>query len=331
MAPSLEEQRSAGDHHGASSRSIAALKAKELLMTGQLTMEPEAIAQLRSLLPPSERDVSDQTLQMYVNATNGDLQLSAKRLSATLEWRRQTKPETVVCKACCKNPRSHYMHVIGYDLKMRPIIYTCNNLNNDDDFKDTCDHMIQTFEMAIRAMPEGVTQWVWVADCKGFGVTDVSPKLTKAFLHMSATYYPERLAMFMLIDTPKVFSKLWDAVEKLVDPKTYMKIKFVPFDLDKGELASKLHGVLSEYFDPDTVEWLQEEMKENRDKAMVKSKVYDYRAMYQSAVSGQLATQLANMPPFGAIHDIRGTRNMIATYVSTPSLLEPQGSANPGR
>lgn len=63
----------------------------------------------------------------------------------------------------------------------------------------------------------------------------------------------------------------------------------------------------------------------------VKSKVYDYRAMYQSAVSGQLATQLANMPPFGAIHDIRGTRNMIATYVSTPSLLEPQGSANPGR
>lgn len=35
------------------------------------------------------------------------------------------------------------MHVIGYDLKMRPIIYTCNNLNNDDDFKDTCDHMIQ--------------------------------------------------------------------------------------------------------------------------------------------------------------------------------------------
>lgn len=55
----------------------------------------------------------------------------------------------------------------------------------------------------------------------------------------------------------------------LQDPKTYMKIKFVPFDLDKGELASKLHGVLSEYFDPDTVEWLQEEMKENRDKAMV--------------------------------------------------------------
>lgn len=51
---------------------------------------------------------------------------------------------------------------------------------------------------------------------QGFGVTDVSPKLTKAFLHMSATYYPERLAMFMLIDTPKVFSKLWDAVEKLV-------------------------------------------------------------------------------------------------------------------
>lgn len=51
---------------------------------------------------------------------------------------------------------------------------------------------------------------------QGFGMADMSPKLAKAFLDMSATYYPERLGMFVLVDTPAVFSVLWNAIEKLV-------------------------------------------------------------------------------------------------------------------
>lgn len=47
-------------------------------------------------------------------------------------------------------------------------------------------------------------------------MADMSPKLAKAFLDMSATYYPERLGMFVLVDTPAVFSVLWNAIEKLV-------------------------------------------------------------------------------------------------------------------
>lgn len=28
--------------------------------------------------------------------------------------------------------RSHYLHLVGYDLQQRPIIYSCNALNNDN-------------------------------------------------------------------------------------------------------------------------------------------------------------------------------------------------------
>ncbi len=31
----------------------------------------------------------------------------------------------MVCKACQKNSRSHYMHVVGHDGQGRPIIYSC--------------------------------------------------------------------------------------------------------------------------------------------------------------------------------------------------------------
>ena len=35
---------------------------------------------------------------------------------------------------------------------------------------------------AIKCMPPGVEQWVWVCDFYGFGMADVNPKLAKVWL-----------------------------------------------------------------------------------------------------------------------------------------------------
>lgn len=51
-------------------------------------------------------------------------------------------------------------------------------------------------------MPEGVGQWVWVSDFKGFGMSDCDPRLAKVFLDLSAAHYPERLGLFLVIDAP---------------------------------------------------------------------------------------------------------------------------------
>lgn len=51
------------------------------------------------------------------------------------------------------------------------------------------------------------------------------------------------------------------------DPKTYKKIRFLPFDLHSSN--SKLRAEMGHHFDPVTQEWLEREMSENRDKAKV--------------------------------------------------------------
>ena len=63
-------------------------------------------------------------------------------------------------------------------------------------------HMTIVAMQCIQAMPEGVGQWVWVSDFKGFGMSDCDPRLAKVFLDLSAAHYPERLGLFLVIDAP---------------------------------------------------------------------------------------------------------------------------------
>lgn len=164
-----------------------------------------------------------------------------------------------MCRACVRDPRSHYMHLCGYAADGRPIIYSCLANPTNKVFEDNKAHMIQTFEwvsvclddegrawratdwlagkrdmagvagvrcwiewlrknatrvaqhcaalpffpvagtylaclpslpslpsllpriarQAIKCMPPGVEQWIWVCDFKGFGMADVNPKLAK--------------------------------------------------------------------------------------------------------------------------------------------------------
>lgn len=51
------------------------------------------------------------------------------------------------------------------------------------------------------------------------------PCLSQTFLEVSAAHYPERLGSLLLIDAPAVFSIMWKALESLIDPKTFKKIK----------------------------------------------------------------------------------------------------------
>ena len=53
----------------------------------------------------------------------------------------------------------------------------------------------------------------------------MNPKLARLFLDISAEHYPERLALFVIVDAPSLFGMLWRAISTFVDPKTYNKIR----------------------------------------------------------------------------------------------------------
>jgi hypothetical protein len=48
-----------------------------------------------------------------------------------------------------------------------PRLPACVYVPTQQDFQDNYNHMIQTFEMAVRCMPPGVEQWVWMCDFHG--------------------------------------------------------------------------------------------------------------------------------------------------------------------
>lgn len=277
----------------------------------------QQVQELRQLLPAELKTVDDATARRFIRATNGQLPLSAKRLQNTMAWRKLNKPEAVVCTACAKDPRAHYMHVVGYDSLNRPIIYSCLEAAGNKVYQDNVDHMISTFETAIKCMPPGVEQWVWVCDFHGFGVSDANPRLAKAFLDVSAEHYPERLGLFLLVDAPKLFGVLWKAISGFVDPKTYTKIRFLPYDVKQPK--SVLKSFLSEHCNESTAKWLVTEMQENRDSKKLALKAYSMTHIHRSASRGDLITKKDDTD-----HDYRGEDKLLLHFNSAPNLLEPQ-------
>lgn len=288
------------------------------------------VNQVKELLSPEDKQALDDVMiKRFIRATGGDLKLAAKRLHHTLVWRTTAKPEAVVCKACARDPGSHWMHIVGYCNLGRPIIYSCLAMASNRDYHDNSDHMIQTFEMAVKCMPPGQEQWVWVCDFHGFGMQDCNPKLAKAFLGITAEHYPERLGLFVIVDTPMLFSGLWRAIQPFVDPKTKAKIVFVPWDVSKVGTKSHFRAEVSKHFAEETCQWLEAEMTQNREKSLMKEKVFSFPAIHKKALACQEdpASELC-----GCVlqnHDYCGTKEVMAAYKARPELLEPQALALP--
>ncbi|CAD7695124.1 unnamed protein product [Ostreobium quekettii] len=288
---------------------------------GALVVTPEMVAGLRSQLSDQDnKDCDDAMAHRYLCAVSGDTKKAAHRVQLSLAWQRRVQPGKVVCKACAADPKSHYMQVVGFCKLQRPVFYSCMALSPNKVTEHGRDHLITKFEQAIRMMPaDGLQQWIWVSDFHGFGVADLSPAMAREFLDISAMHYPERLGVYLLVDTPKIFEALWTIVRPMVDPVTAKKLKFVTYDVKSKTKGAKLRASLAELFDSDLVEWLIHEMKDNRESGQKGKKFFDVPQTYSKACQGDLDV------PVG--HDLRGTARVFKMYLDNPSLLLPQAQA----
>ncbi|KAK9828471.1 hypothetical protein WJX72_000163 [[Myrmecia] bisecta] len=283
----------------------------DFLVERQATVTAEHIASVRQHLTPGDAaKTTDQMISQYIRACSGDQKLAVKRIHETLAWRAEEKPATLLCPACQKDPRSHYMHPIGFDLYNRPVLYSCLQLVTNRNLEDNRKHMIFSFEQAIRMMRPGGEQWVWVSDFYGFGLVDCDPRLGKIFLDMSARHYPERLGVFLVVGPPRVFNGLWQMMQPLIDPLTKRKIIVLPYDVDKA--GSSLVAALRRYFREDLVQWLLVEMRENRDKQLGKAKVYTVDSVLDPT---------HKLPESG--HDLRGVPSFVDMVSKRPDLMLP--------
>lgn len=249
----------------------------------------EAVRLLEMMTPEERARVDPGMASRYVRATNGDLGYSLKRVRESLEWMAEDRPSQSTCVACGSVPKAHYMQVFGWDAFSRPSIYSCLSVASDRDLEHNRRHMVSCFEQAIAAMPPGVESWGWVLDMHGFGMRDLDPRLAYAFLKISASYYPERLAHAYIIGAPTLFSTFWKGISPFIDPKTKEKITFANFTKTKkagagGDAAralreanAKLVKSLERHYPPESIDWLLAEMADNRVKAVADVKYFPVR------------------------------------------------------
>lgn len=213
------------------------------------------------------------------------------------------------------------MNIVGYCKIQRPVFYSCLKLARSKDVEEGKNHLVMLFEQAIRMMPEGVEQWVWVSDFFGFGMADMNPAMARKFVDLTANHYPERLGAYLVIDAPTIFEGLWRLVKPWLDPVTVQKIVFIPYDLKKGPQESKLVSKMNELFPQELADWLLHEMEENRKKQIYPTKTsFAYSELYKDACNGGLKKLEG--------HDIRGTSVVLQKYNENPELLQPQAGAS---
>jgi len=142
---------------------------------------------------------------------------------------------------------------------------------------------------------------------------DLDPRNARAFMGLLATHYPERLARFVIVGAPALFSALWSALKRHVCADTAAKIAFVKWDgygEDNGKTAAELQAL---GLGGKLGNWLVREMRQNRDSSVAKNKAYPYGSAHRTkaVVDG---------------HDLRGTEEHVAMLERAPGLMPGAGS-----
>lgn len=98
-------------------------------------------------------------------------------------------------------------------------------------------------ENAILNLPENQEQMSWLVNFSGWSlnVTNIQIKTVREIISVLQNHYPERLAIIVLYNPPRIFQAFFKVVKYFTDPRTYMKIKFVyPNDKASADLMKSL-------------------------------------------------------------------------------------------
>ncbi|KAL2918466.1 hypothetical protein HK105_201867 [Polyrhizophydium stewartii] len=155
----------------------------------------------------------------YLRATRWNYDLAAKRLEATLNWRREYKPDEISDEEvqpeaeCGKEVISVYLvpareNTKTYDRQLRFVVYNLEKL--------------------VKLMPPGIESLCIVVDYENISVATAPPlSVTRRFLQVVGDHYPERLGTSFVINPSWYLWVLFRVVGPFLDPVTRSKIHMV--------------------------------------------------------------------------------------------------------
>ncbi|KAH3784670.1 phosphatidylinositol transfer protein 3-like [Dreissena polymorpha] len=203
--------------------------------------------------------LSEQTLRRYLIARDWDVSAAEKQLKDTLQWRRETKPQHVVCAFCQKTPGGHAMRQVGFDKSGRSVIYSCfaQCCTQHQPVDSAIQHLVYLLENAVRASKHGTYSFVWVIDFKGMKITSCNPRLALAVEHIVSNHYPERLGACIVVNHGILFQTFWVAVRGVIHARTAAKLHI-------HRHFHKVEEDFTELFPDELKRWLLEEIRLNK-------------------------------------------------------------------
>jgi hypothetical protein len=281
----------------ASPASLAVDKAVEDSRLADQLAELRSLVLGKLLVDPDDTDPhdTDRSLHRFLRAVGGeDVTFAAKRLISTARWRFEKKPWAWRCSFCEKVPGHHTWRQFGHDKRERPVVYSCLAQAATHRYTAACavQHIVYAIENAVCTMPDGEEGWLWVCDFSGFSLRAVDLRMASGVIHIVGEHYPERLALFLCVNTPGLFMTCWRAISAIIDPRTTRKAKFVS---SREETRATLDEILPE----EEADWAMTELTMNVQRPLP----------FEQSCNG-----FWRPPPAGTAHDPRGTRSHMERY-----------------
>ncbi|KAK9270074.1 hypothetical protein L1049_025648 [Liquidambar formosana] len=189
---------------------------------------------------------SDACLRRYLEARNWNVDKSKKMLEETLEWRSTYKPEEIRWhEIAIEGETGKVFRANFHDRNGRTVLILRPVKQNTKSLDNQIRHLVYLIENAIFNLPEGQEQMAWLIDFTGWSLsTNVPIKSARDTVNILQNHYPERLAVAILYNPPRIFEAFWKIVKYFLEAKTFQKVKFVyPKDKESVELMRSYFDV----------------------------------------------------------------------------------------
>lgn len=173
--------------------------------------------------------LSRECLLRYLRATKWNTADSAKRLLATLTWRRDYGTEELSADYCSPENETGKQCILGYDNGARPVHILMPGKQNTDPSPRQVQHLVFMVERAIDMMVAGqetLALLINFKSTKNRGNTAPGIGQGREVLNILQTHYPERLGRALIINVPWVVWGFFKLITPFIDPLTKEKLHF---------------------------------------------------------------------------------------------------------
>ncbi|KAG8847849.1 hypothetical protein FRB91_011382 [Serendipita sp. 411] len=159
--------------------------------------------------------------ERYMRATRFKLEDAKKRVAATLQWRREYKPDLIPPEEVRIESETGKIILNGFDVNGRPIITMHPGRENTKPSDRQLRHLVYVLERAVDLMPEGQDSLVIIVDYRSATLrSNPSISVAAKVLHILQNHYPERLGRAIVVHLPFILQFFYKGISPFLDPVT---------------------------------------------------------------------------------------------------------------